>query len=95
VTILINLCDPPALPVDFNIKPGSDPNSINPSLGGDLPVAILGPDSFDVAEVDVTTVAFGPDGAAPDHSQGPHFEDVNDDGLTLLALLDRYRHRVR
>jgi hypothetical protein len=84
VTILINLCDPPALPVDLDIKPGSDPNSINPSLEGDLPVAILGSDSFDVADVDVTTLAFGPSGALFDHSQGPHFEDLNTDGFTDL-----------
>jgi hypothetical protein len=73
------------LVVEIDIKPGSDPNSINPSLGGSIPVVILGSDSFDVADVDVTTLAFGPDGASFDHSQGPHFEDVNGDGLTDLT----------
>jgi hypothetical protein len=70
--------------VGIDIKPGSDPNSINPSLSGDLPVALLGSDGFDVADVDVTTLAFGPGGASPDHSQGPHFDDSNGDGLTDL-----------
>jgi hypothetical protein len=57
---------------------------INPSLEGDLPVAILSSDTFDVADVDVATLAFGPDRAPFDHSQGPHFEDVNGDGFTDL-----------
>jgi hypothetical protein len=74
------------LPMEIDIKPGSDPNSINPSLEGDLPVAILGWDDFDVNEVDVTTLAFGPGGAPPAHCHGPHFEDVNGDGfLDLMA----------
>jgi hypothetical protein len=70
--------------VGIDIKPGSDLNSINPSLEGDLPVAILGSDGFDVADVDVTTLAFGPSGASIEHSHGPHFEDLNGDGLTDL-----------
>jgi hypothetical protein len=75
-----------AIVAEIDIKPGSDPNSINPSLDGDLPVAILGSDTFDVADVDVTKLAFGSSGASFDHSHGPHFEDVNGDGFTdLLA----------
>jgi hypothetical protein len=77
------------LEVAIDIKPGSDPNSINPSLEGDLPVAILGSDSFDVADVDVTTLAFGPNDASFAHRHGPHFEDVNGDGLT--DLMAHYR----
>jgi hypothetical protein len=39
--------------------------------------------------VDVTTLAFGPDGAAPAQPQGGHVSDVNDDGLA--DLISRYR----
>jgi hypothetical protein len=79
----------PIIPVEIDIKPGSDPNAINPSLVGDLPVAILGSDIFDVADVDVNTLALGPSGAWFDHSHGPHAEDVNGDGL--LDLVSHYR----
>jgi len=70
--------------IDIDIKPGSDPNSINSKSMGLVPVAILGSAEFDVADVDITTVTFGPGAAVPVHDG--HFEDVNDDGLIDLVF---------
>ena len=64
---------------------GSDPNSVNPSSRGAIPVVILGSDSFDVTEIDATTLAFGPAGAPLVHRNGPHLEDVNSDGFFDLV----------
>jgi len=72
--------------VEIDIKPGSDLNPINPMSRGVIPVAILGSEAFDVADVDLTTLAFGPDGAPLAHRNGPHVKYVNHDGLDdLLA----------
>jgi len=73
-------------PVD--IMPGSDPNLIDPSSRGVIPVAIFGSNILDVADIDVDSLAFGPGGAAPAHKK-VHFEDVNDDGIT--DLVSHYR----
>ncbi len=73
----------------IDIKPGNDHNPINPFAKGVIPVAILGSETFDVRDVDVSKLAFGPAGAEPAHGVGGHLGDVNDDGLT--DLLSHYR----
>ena len=70
--------------VTIDIKPGSDPNSINPRSNGVIPVAVLGSIDFDATQVDFSTVTFGPDGASPAHDG--HVEDVNDDGFMDMVF---------
>ncbi len=77
------------LAVDVAIKPDRDPNSVNPFSKGKIPVAVLGSAGFDVSTVDVTTLAFGPGGAAPTNKAGGQLGDVNDD--SYLDLLSHYR----
>ena len=75
--------------LESDIQPGSDPNSINTTKKGVIPVAILGSDSFDVADIDRTTLVFGPAAAAPTHPALGHIDDVNDDGFD--DLVSHYR----
>jgi len=65
----------PVIEVDIDIKPGSDPNSINLKSKGVVPVAVLTTDDFDASNVDPSTVKFA--GAAPVRWT---MEDVDGDG---------------
>ena len=88
---------PPVLSPEIDIQPGSDPNLIDPTSRGVVPVAILGSASFDVADIDVTTLALGPIGA------GSVFDlthwlirllssrDINHDGYGDLTSVYRIR----
>ncbi|MGH9991733.1 MAG: hypothetical protein ACREBU_01350 [Nitrososphaera sp.] len=71
--------------VGLDIKPGSFPNSINTNNNGKIPVALLGSATFDVSEVDTTTLEFGPGGASPVQTAT---SDVNGDGF--LDLVSHY-----
>ena len=70
--------------VDIEIKPGSDPNSINPNNRGTIPVAVHSTSGFDATTIDPESLRFGSpdaviggDGAAVSHYS---FEDVTGDG---------------
>jgi hypothetical protein len=77
--------------VVIDIKPGSDPNSVNPRSNGVIPVAILGAENFDVSIIDPSSLRFGPMESHPAHRLGDpfvlthHLKDVNLDGRPDLV----------
>jgi hypothetical protein len=81
------VCNLSGMPIDvsIDIKPGSDPNSINPFSRGLIPVAVVTTDDFDALTVDAESVLFGPDEAEKRHKQA-HVEDVDGDGYLDLLL---------
>ncbi|NIP23748.1 MAG: hypothetical protein GWN67_16365 [Phycisphaerae bacterium] len=84
--------DPPPPPICYvviDIKPGSDPNPINPGSNGLVPVAILTTDEFDASTVDPSTVTLaGADVAVRGKSDKTmaRLEDVDGDGDDDLML---------
>ncbi len=84
ITVEGILGEPPMAPCferSIDIKPGSDPNSINLKSKGKVPVAILTTDDFDASTVDPDTVKF-----AGAHSVKWAFEDVDGDGDDDMIL---------
>ena len=78
---------PPVLAVHIDIKPGSDPNSINPKSKGKIPVAILSTPDFDApSEVYRDSLTFGTTGEEQSLAFcSPSPEDVNYDGYDDLV----------
>jgi len=70
--------------VDIDIKPGSMENPVNPGENGQLPVSILGSSSFDVTQIDASSIQLG---SVALSTRGKaeklaySFEDVNGDGF--------------
>ena len=78
----------PVREVEIDIKPGSDPNSINLSSAGVIPVAILSSETFDALTVDEETIFLESAGVKMAGRSGNflcHEEDVNSDGLDDLV----------
>lgn len=76
------------IPVEIDIRPGSKRNPVNVRSRGVLPVAVLSSEDFNAADVDFSSLRFGPGDARTAHNRG-HFEDVNRDGL--LDLVAHFR----
>lgn len=80
--------------VNIDIKPGSDPNSINMAAKGVLPVAVLGGSDFDVTSIDASTIELGgvsinTRGSAKTPKLAYSFDDVNGDGITdMMTFFD-------
>ncbi len=72
--------------MDIDIKPGSDPNSLNLNGNGVVPVGIFGTDDFDVNDINVSTVRFGVVGDEAMAVHSGHIEDLNGDGTDDMVL---------
>jgi hypothetical protein len=75
--------------VEIDVKPGENPNPVNCSSRGLLPVAVLSSDSFDATEIDAETVCLAGASAAV-RGRGSrymaHEEDVNADGVLDMVF---------
>jgi hypothetical protein len=76
-----------------DIKPGSDPNSINLNSNGVVPIALLGSAEVNIGDVNVATLEFHDTSPVHDLSDPlvytGHLEDVNLDGY--MDLVSHYR----
>jgi hypothetical protein len=72
--------------VVIDIKPGSEPNSINLGSKGVIPVSVLTTDDFDATMVDGESCRFGPNEAEPEHYA---IEDIDIDGA--LDMIFHFR----
>ncbi len=68
------------LVIETDVKPGSNPNCVNPRSGGVISVAYLGSADLDAADIAPATLRWG--GASPVRC---NFEDVDGDGITDLV----------
>jgi hypothetical protein len=92
LALVPSLCES-VVEVLIDIKPGSDPNSVNTKKKGRLPVAILTTDEFDAATVNAATITIGdgegdetPVAARKNGTLTAELEDVDDDGDLDMIL---------
>ena len=73
---------------EIDIKPGSDPNSVNLCSNGSVPVAVLGSDTFNVFDVVTRTLRFAEASVkvvGKKSNELCSYEDVNSDGYSDLV----------
>lgn len=78
---------PGSIEVLIDIKPGSYPNSLNINGNGVIPVAVLGSESFDVTQIDRSTLLFAGLPVRVKGNGAPQcsISDVNGDGYNDLV----------
>jgi hypothetical protein len=88
LAVVVTIFHKDVLPVEIDIKPGSDPNSINLGSHGAVPVAILSTLDFDATTVDPESVELAGAGVRLKGKGTPmaSYEDVNNDGATDLVV---------
>lgn len=77
------------LPVEIDIKPGSEPNCFNNDGHGVIPVAILGSEDFDVTTIDAGSVmleGLAVKAVGKSNKLLAHYEDVDSDGYDDLVV---------
>jgi len=74
---------PSAMQVDVSVRPGNS-NKVNPFSNSTIPVVIYGSESFDVRDVDIATLGFGPNEALASDDNGANVVDVDGDGYDDL-----------
>ncbi len=75
------------IPVSIDIKPDSYPNAINLSSNGVVPVAIFGSPTFNVSQIDVSTITLANSTIKLKGNGQPivGYSDINGDGFTDLT----------
>jgi len=87
------VCGLQEIAVNMDIKPGSCPNPINKKDKGNVPVAIMGSETFDVSTIDISTLALL--GLSPTKSSisdvgGLYDGELVDCNSCSVTLLDGY-----
>jgi len=81
--------EPQLLAVQIDVRPGSESNPIQLGSRGVVPVVLYGEADFAIEDVEWDSLTFGPGAAPIAHESGPHFDDIDGDGL--LDMIPHFR----